>query len=174
MARYHAETVPALKSWDGVNASLREMALEEIALMDIQGDMEKQIIGVKKVAQVQSKPHIDRIARMARDVEEYVTAHKDELGKAKTKMLAFGKCGFRRSTNITVPTAKDKLAAIIGKLRLKGLLDCIVVKETVDKNALKQKGKDAVLEVGAKWVEKDVFWCEPAREQLEKSQAGQR
>lgn len=173
MARYHAKTVPVLKSWDEVNESLRDMALEELSLMDIQGDMEKQIIGLKKVAEITSKPHADRIARIARDVEEYVTAHKEELGKSKTMTLTFGECGFRRSTKVVVPTAKEKLSALINRLRGKDLSNCIIVKETVDKTALRQQGKAVVLELGAKWVEKDTFWCEPAREKLERSHSGQ-
>ena len=51
--------------------------------------------------------------------------------------------------------------------------DCITIKESVNKDALRQYGEEAVLEVGAKWVQKDGFWYEAAREKLEQLHAGQ-
>lgn len=173
MARNRIVEAPALKSWDDVNAALREIAEEQIALSDIDGDMNKQIIGVKKTAEQDAKPHADRIAKLEKDVKEYVEEHRDELGKKKTKALNFGEVGFRLSTTITVPKAKDKISEIIRKLRARKMVDCIIVEEKVNKDVLRQYGEDKVMAVGATWKSKDVFWYEAARDKLEKMQAEQ-
>lgn len=171
--RKHIETVPVLKTWEDVNDALRQIALEEIAIDEIEGDMNKQILGMKKVAEQQKKPHNDRIGKLAADIKAYVDSHRDELGQRKTVSLTFGECGYRQSTSVQVPTARDKLAEIIRRLRARKMEDCITVKESVNKDALRQYGEEAVLEVGAKWVQKDGFWYEAAREKLEQLHAGQ-
>lgn len=174
MARTRIIEAPAFKSWEDVNGALREIALEEIALADIDGEMNQQIIGIKKVAEQDAKPHNDRIARLAKDINEFVSEHRDDLGKRKTKTLTFGECGFRQSTTITVPAAKDKLAEVIRRLRARKMTDCIAVKETVNKDILRQHGEEKVVAVGATWKQKDVFWYEAARDKLERLRAGQR
>ena len=66
--------------------------------------------------------------------------------------------GFRRSTRITLPGAKEKLAAIVARLRAKGMTDCIVQPDPkVDKDALKKYGAEQVAEVGATLIVEDVF-----------------
>ncbi len=50
-------------------------------------------------------------------------------GKAKSKALTFGEVGFRLSTSISLPRAKEKLEEIIRRLKARQMLECIVVKE---------------------------------------------
>lgn len=163
---------PALKDWEGVNAALREIAEAQLAIDDIEADMNRQLIGVKKTAEQDSKPHADRISKLEQDVKEYVEEHRDELGKQKTKALNFGEVGFRLSTTISLPKAKDKLADIIRRLKAKGMKDCVVVEEKVSEEALRKYGEDKVVAVGATWKQKDVFWYEAAKDKLERFQAG--
>lgn len=157
MARKRIIEEPSLKSWEDVNAALREIAEERIVLNDIEGEMNKQIIGAKKAAETSSKPHADRIARLERELKAFVDEHRSELGKGKTRMLAFGEVGYRISTSISLPKSPEKLAGIIRKLKAKSMTDCIVVKETVDKAVLKKYGEDTVNAVGATWKQKDGF-----------------
>lgn len=56
MARKRVVEEPALKTWEDVNDALRQIAEAQIALGDIESDMQKQIIGAQKVAEEQSKP----------------------------------------------------------------------------------------------------------------------
>lgn len=172
MGRKRIVEAPALKTWEDVNAALREIAEEQIALSEIDGEMNKQIIGIKKTAEQDAKPHADRISKLEKDIKEYVEEHRDELGKKKTMALNFGEVGFRLSTTISLPKAKDKVAEIIKKLRARKMIDCIIIDEKVNKDALRQYGEDKVVAVGATWKSKDVFWYEAARDKLEKMQSG--
>ena len=100
MARQRVIEAPSLKSWEDVNDALRQ-----IAVGDIESDMQKQIIGAQKVAEEQCKPYKDSIARLEREIKTFVTDHRDEMGKAKSMTLTFGEVGFRLSTSVSLPRA---------------------------------------------------------------------
>lgn len=172
MARKRVIEEPTLKSWEDVNDALRQIAEAQIALGDIESDMQKQIIGAQKVAEEQSKPIKDAQARLEREIKAFVTDHRDEMGKAKTMTLTFGEVGFRLSTSISLPRAKEKLEEIIRRLKSRQMHDCIVTKEEVSKEALKKYGEDTVNAVGATWKQSDVFGYEVNIAKLEQIKAG--
>lgn len=165
MARTRIKNQPTLKSWAEVDAALREIAEKELMIEEIEGEMNKQINGIKISSELEGKPHQDRIAKLCQDVKDFVTEHKDELD-SKTKILNFGKTGFRLSTSVSIPRAKDKVAAIIKSLKIRKMMDCIIVEEKVNKEALKKYSEDDIIKVGAKLKKEDVFWYETARERL--------
>ncbi len=103
MARKRVIEAPSLKSWEDVNDALRQIAEAQIAVGDIESDMQKQIIGAQKVAEEQCKPYKDSIARLEREIKTFVTDHRDEMGKAKSMTLTFGEVGFRLSTSVSLP-----------------------------------------------------------------------
>lgn len=169
MARKRVIEAPSLKTWEDVDAALREIAENELALGDIEAEMNRQIIGAKTIAEQESKPHADRIGKLERDLKEFVEEHRSDLGDTKTRVLTFGEVGFRLSTSVTLPKAKEKLADIIRKLKARQMGDCIVVKEEVSKDALKKYGEDTVLAVGAGWKKKDAFGYEVYTSKLERA-----
>jgi phage host-nuclease inhibitor protein Gam len=171
MSRKRIKEAPILKNWEQVDAALKEIAENEIALADIEGDMNKQINGIKITAAQEAKPHQDRIDKLGKDIKEYVTEHRDELGKKKSITLNFGETGFRQSTTIGLPRDEEEILEIIRKLKARKMTDCIVTKETVDKDALRQYGEEKVTAVGAKWKRTDTFWFEAARDKLERLEA---
>ena len=172
MARKRVFEEPSLKSWEDVNDALRQIAEAQIALGDIESDMQKQIIGAQKVAEEQSKPIKDAQARLEREIKAFVTDHRDEMGKAKTMTLTFGEVGFRLSTSISLPRAKEKLEEIIRRLKSRQMHDCIVVEGRISKDALKKYGEDTVNAVGATWKQSDVFGYEVNIAKLEQIKAG--
>ena len=172
MARKRVIEEPSLKSWEDVNDALRQIAEAQIALGDIESDMQKQIIGAQKVAEEQSKPIKDAQARLEREIKAFVTEHRDEMGKAKTMTLTFGEVGFRLSTSISLPRTKEKLEEIIRRLKSRQMHDCIGVEEKISKDALKKYGEDTVNAVGATWKQSDVFGYEVNIAKLEQIKAG--
>ena len=172
MGRKRVIEAPSLKSWEDVNDALRQIAEAQIALDDIESDMQKQIIGAQKVAEEQSKPIKDAVARLEREIKAFVTDHRDEMGKAKSMTLTFGEVGFRLSTSISLPRAKEKVEEIIRRLKSRQMHDCIVVEEKVSKEALKKYGEDTVNAVGATWKQSDVFGYEVNIAKLEQIKAG--
>ena len=154
MARKRVVEAPSLHSWEDVNDALRQIAEAQIALGEIQSDMQKQILGAQKVAEEQSKPLNDNVAKLERET------------------LTFGEVGFRLSTSVSLPRAKEKLEEIIRRLKSRQMTDCIVVEEKVSKEALKKYGEDTVNAVGATWKQSDVFGYEVNIAKLEQIKAG--
>lgn len=172
MARKRVVEAPSLHSWEDVNDALRQIAEAQIALGEIQSDMQKQILGAQKVAEEQSKPLNDNVAKLEREIKSFVTDHRDEMGKTKSVVLTFGKVGFWLSTSVSLPRAKEKLEEIIRRLKSRQMTDCIVVEEKVSKEALKKYGEDTVNAVGATWKQSDVFGYEVNIAKLEQIKAG--
>ena len=172
MARKRVVEAPSLHSWEDVNDALRQIAEAQIALGEIQSDMQKQILGAQKVAEEQSKPLNDNVAKLEREIKSFVTDHRDEMGKTKSMVLTFGEVGFRLSTSVSLPRAKEKLEEIIRRLKSRQMTDCIVVEEKVSKEALQKYGEDTVNAVGATWKQSDVFGYEVNIAKLEQIKAG--
>lgn len=172
MARKRIIEAPAFKSWEDVNDALRQIAEAQIALGDIESEMQKQIVGAKKAAEQQSKPYNDRVAKLEREIKDFVEDHREDMGKAKSKVLTFGEVGFRLSTSVSLPKAKEKLEEIIRRLKARQMMDCIVVEEKVSKEALKKYGEDTVAAVGATYKQKDVFGYDVYLERLEAIKEG--
>ena len=172
MARKRVVEAPSLHSWEDVNDALRQIDEAQIALGEIQSDMQKQILGAQKVAEEQSKPLNDNVAKLEREIKSFVTDHRDEMGKTKSMVLTFGEVGFRLSTSVSLPRAKEKLEEIIRRLKSRQMTDCIVVEEKVSKEALKKYGEDTVNAVGATWKQSDVFGYEVNIAKLEQIKAG--
>ena len=172
MARKRVVEAPSLHSWEDVNDALRQIAEAQIALGEIQSDMQKQILGAQKVAEEQSKPLNDNVAKLEREIKSFVTDHRDEMGKTKSMVLTCGEVGFRLSTSVSLPRAKEKLEEIIRRLKSRQMTDCIVVEEKVSKEALKKYGEDTVNAVGATWKQSDVFGYEVNIAKLEQIKAG--
>lgn len=172
MARKRVVEAPSLHSWEDVNDALRQIAEAQIAMGEIQSDMQKQILGAQKVAEEQSKPLNDNVAKLEREIKSFVTDHRDEMGKTKSMVLTFGEVGFRLSTSVSLPRAKEKLEEIIRRLKSRQMTDCIVVEEKVSKEALKKYGEDTVNAVGATWKQSDVFGYEVNIAKLEQIKAG--
>ena len=172
MARKRVVEAPSLHSWEDVNDALRQIAEAQIALGEIQSDMQKQILGAQKVAEEQSKPLNDNVAKLEREIKSFVTDHRDEMGKTKSVVLTFGEVGFRLSTSVSLPRAKEKLEEIIRRLKSRQMTDCLVVEEKVSKEALKKYGEDTVNAVGATWKQSDVFGYEVNIAKLEQIKAG--
>ena len=173
MARKRVIEPPSIQTWEDANDALRQIAEAQLALTDIEGEMNKQILGAKKVAEEQGKQYKDRVAKLERELKDFVTEHRADMGKTKSKTLTFGEVGFRQSTSVSLPRAKEKIADIIRFLKARQMMDCIVTKEEVSKEALKKYGADTVTAVGATWKQGDVFGYELNLAKLEQIKAGQ-
>lgn len=165
MSRTRIKNQPVLKNWNEVDAALKEIAEKEILIEEIEGEMNKQINGIKISSGLEAKPHQDRISKLGNDVKEFVTEHKEEI-EGKTKTLNFGKTGFRLSTSVSIPRAKEKVEAIIKSLKIRKMTDCINVVESVNKEVLKKYSEEEIIKIGGKLKKEDVFWYETAREKL--------
>ena len=152
----------ALKSWEEVDGVLKQIRQNELDISRISADMEKCILDIKERADSEAAPLKDEIKKLELQIKEYVTLNRDEL-KGKSREMTFGTVGFRLSTKLVVPKAVDK---IIKQLKKLGMGDCVIIKESVNKDILKTYDEKTILSVGASLKKEDAFWYETKQENL--------
>ena len=153
---------PALSSWTDVDDAMRQIGECERQLDKLQVELNRQIAAAKEKAEKKAQPIQDKIKKLAMDVKEFVQQNRSEMD-GKTKQLNFGKTGYRLSTKLMTP----KTAEIIDALKRHDMLDCITVKESINKEELKRRPADDILKVGAYLKSDDEFWYEVDKTKLE-------
>lgn len=147
---------PELKTWEDVNQALRLIAEAQNEIAMVEAGMNVQIDTIKLTYEEKIKEYKKQIKQQELLIKEFTTDRKDQLD-GKTKDLTFGKVGFRKSTKLQLPKVLDK---VIAALRKNGMEDCIIRKETVNKDILKQYDEQQILEVGGSLKVEDAFWYE--------------
>ena len=155
--------IPALQSWDEVDNCLREICECEIAMTTITAEMNIAINDAKEKAKGLHDPMQKRVTQLTMLVQSFVESARADI-EGKSKVLNFGKVGFRQSSSVSVPTRK--LDAIIKNLKEFGMMDCILTKETVNKEALEKYSDDDIAKVGASRKVEDRFFLEADREKV--------
>ena len=155
-------TEPQLRSWEEVDGCLKIMADAENEILKIEAEMNRQIAEIKKASEEEARGHKELIKQNEGKIKEFTGAHKEEL-KGKSKVLTFGTVGFRLSTRLLLPSS---VAEVILKLRERGMLDCINIKESVDKEAIKKYGEEDIVAVGGYLQKTDTFWYETDKDAL--------
>lgn len=163
MARKKVPIVPALKSWQDVDDAMKEILNCAGCVDEIEVTMNREITLAKEKADAKSKPMRERISELEVQIRDFVSRNRDELD-GKTKKLNFGQAGFRLSTKLMVPATKT--ADIIASLRRYGMEDCIIVKESVNKDVLKKYPSEIILKTGAYLKSDDEFWYEVEAETI--------
>lgn len=167
MGRVRMPDEPALKNWEDVDMNLKEIGEYQFQMEQIEADMNQKISDLKLAAEIQAKPLKDSIKVLERQMKDYAEANRDALGSKKTKIVNFGKLGFRKSTKVKLPRAANKLLEVIKRLRSYGMTDCIIQPpEKINKDALKKYPEADILKVGATLDIEDAFWYEVDREKL--------
>ena len=164
MARTRLPDAPQLKSWDNVNAALKEIARGEIEIAEIEGQMNIQINDIKEQAEKQCAPIRDAIDELGKQLKDFSEINRPDFGKGKSRKLAFGTLGWRASSAITIKKALTE--KIIDNLRKLDMGDCVKVTESVNKDILATYPEDKIKASGATLVKKDTFWYETDKQSL--------
>lgn len=153
---------PELKNWEDVNEALRLIAEAQNEIAMVEAGMNVQIDTIKLTYEEKIQEYKKQIKQQELLIKEFTTDKKDQLD-GKTKDLTFGRVGFRKSTKLQLPKALEK---VIATLRKKGMEDCISVKETANKDILKQYPEEEILAVGGSLKVEDAFWYETKQAEL--------
>lgn len=147
---------PMLGSWEDVNASLKAIAQANNELQVINSSMNMQIDALKEASDKMALPYKDEIKKQELMIKEFVQANRADM-KGKSRKMTFGTVGFRMSTKLSLP---KELKKVIAALRKFGMTDCIVSKETVNKDILKTYDEKDILKVGGSLKKEDTFYYE--------------
>ena len=70
---------PALKSWEEVDSTLKQIREAEIALSKISADAERCMIDIREQAETEAQPYKDKIKRMELQLKEFTVLNKADL-----------------------------------------------------------------------------------------------
>ncbi len=161
MARKRMEE-QTLKSWEEADNILKQIREAEIEMNTISAEAEKCILDIKQHAEERAQPYRDKIKKMELQLKEFTVINKADL-KGKTREMSFGRVGFRMSTKLILPKAVE---TVIAQLRKNGMGDCVVTKESVNKEILKTYDENTIIGVGASLKKEDTFWYETKQEKV--------
>ena len=162
MARTRIKT-DSLQSWEEVDEGMKAIGKLDNSLTKIEADMNDEITKVKARAGEKTKPLLEEKKRLELAIKDYAETNRMDL-KGKTKVMNYGQLGFRQSTSIIV----KKIKSVLEALKAKKMVDCITVKETINKENLRKYADSIISEVGCSKKVEDVFWYEPDFTKLEK------
>ena len=167
MSRKKVDNIVIIKDLAQANAALGELGAIDRSLEEITSRMNAVIDQVKQRAEADAAPLKDRSRALAGGLKAFAEHQKDSILKdRKSVELAFGRIGFRKSTQVK-PAPKSTWKQILGRLRELGFEAAIRIKEEINKDELHTWSDERLELVGARRVPKDEFWYEVKAEELE-------
>ncbi len=151
-----------LESWDEVDRCLAEIGRIDRELGLLEAAQQESIDKVKASTKAAAEPLQATKAGLELAIQQYAEANRAEFIKAKTRELTFGSTGFRLSTAVVIKRVADTTQA----LEDLGLEDCLIVKKTPNKDAMRALPLETLHAVGATLKQEDAFWYEIKREAL--------
>nr|DAZ26000.1 MAG TPA: hypothetical protein [Caudoviricetes sp.] len=151
------------ETWDEVAVALRDM--RDIALRRKKAEiqMNNAITSIKAPYEEQDKAEAKVYEELAEQVKLFTQSHKSAFVDRKTREFAFGKVGFRKTTEIVTRNVKT----IIEAAKQHAMTDIIKVTEKLDKTAMEQYNDEALAAIGAKRRESEKYFCDLNIEELE-------
>ena len=161
MARNRVPNAPQLASWQEADEALRQIGENRRDLSAIENVMNERIAVAKADAEAKARPLKDQITMLETSLRDFTQAHQADMGNAKSRVLTFGKVGFRLTKRVSLPKGAEKIAAIVEALTKRGMLECVNYPPAkIDKDALKKYSEEEIAAVGAKLEVEDVFGYE--------------
>jgi len=148
-----------IDNWADIDAALRELGEIDLEL----GLMTAGLAIRLRDAILESYSDIESLKTRRLEIEmvvdEFCAMRKDEFAKKRSKVLVFGKIAYRVAERIEFDSVLE--SAVIATLRKLGHIDCINVRENVDKSAVKVLDDAELARCGIRRRKEDHFRVEP-------------
>lgn len=161
MAREKTRGATTLRSWAEADQALLKIGTLTREIAKKEGAATSRIEEIKAKLVMDTSKQVAEKTALLHDLEMFAQVHRENLieeaGK-KSIVLNHGKLGFRKSTKIVVRSVAKVLELLKSDRRGK---QHIRVKESVDKESLRDVPDDDLLNWGIRREVTDEFWCEP-------------
>lgn len=158
------KTEPIFQTWEQVDDALKGIAKIDQTIKIHEAKMNDDINLIKTKVQNITTPLLEEKELLEKNIKEFTEAKATEFTDKKTKDFTFGQVGFRKSTSIITRNVK----AIIEALKNNKMLDCIITKESINKDELTKYDDTSLEKVGAKRKVDDVFFYKVDEERIDK------
>jgi phage host-nuclease inhibitor protein Gam len=162
MARQRVES--GIKSWEEADQALLRIGRLERGIELYEAGMQEEIEKAKAAGQAAAAPLQQEKGRLVLQLQAFCEGHREEM-KGKSRRLNYGTVGFRQSARIVIKAVKSCVAA----LKALGFEEYLIVKETPNKERLKELTDEALEKVGARRVTEDAFGYEVDRERVQEA-----
>lgn len=151
----------------GVEAALAEMAEIQRKTTEIELEMQETIDTAKANAKSANAPLVARHKELEAAMATYCTTNKADLfTKKKSLDLGYGSVGFRLSTKLK-NQSKVKNADVLEQLHNYGFTEAITIKESINKEAMREWTDEKLATVGMTRVVSDEFFADIKKDKLE-------
>ncbi len=133
MAKKQETIAPvAISTWEEVNKHLKSLAELTVQKRELENKKTELIAEITAKFDSEAAPVLDEMKRIEDEILEYVTSHKDEFVKNRTKELSHGTISMRVSTSVKILSK----AACLRALKALNMFDYIKVTENPNKEML--------------------------------------
>lgn len=153
-----------LKSWQEADEALLAIGQLSRQIEAYEAEAQASIDEIRAGTVIVVKPLQERLAVLKLQLQAFCEARRGEF-KGKSRVLNFGTVSFRVSSKIVI----RGLAACLEALKKLGLGDYIRVKESPDKEKMKDLDDGTLAQVGARRQTEDVFGYEVNRERVKEA-----
>jgi len=152
-----------IDGWETVDYSIKAIGECQNQIARIEAAADIVINAAKSDAAKAVKPLDEKITSLLNALEHFAEEHKQEFKDEKSRVLNFGKLGWRKSTKIDIPkkvavTIIEKIKEVFGNTKSKLYLN---IKETPNKEALGKLTDEELAGLGARRKSTDDFFVEP-------------
>lgn len=158
------KTEPVFKTWEQIDDALKSISKIDQTIKIHEAKLNDDINMIKTKVQNITTPLLEEKALLEKNIKEFTEANVTEFKDKKTKDFTFGQIGFRKSTSIITRNVK----AIIEALKNNKMVDCIITKESINKDELTKYDDVSLEKVGAKRKVEDVFFYKVDEERIDK------
>ena len=168
MPRRKPKSVLIIEDLDQAEKHLGELASLERDLENIKTKLNDSIDQLKAKAAAEAKPLADRCKELETGLATFAATNKTKLFKRpRSRKLAFGTIGFRKSTELK-PMPKMTWKAVLAKLISLKFTDAIRNKKSVNREELEKWTDERLEQVGVERKKKDEFFIEIRAEKVGK------
>jgi phage host-nuclease inhibitor protein Gam len=165
------DTAPVPQYLEDADAALARLCALRRRIALIETSMNDEIDAIKLKSAREAEPYRTETAGLERALARYAEYNKAELfARRKSVELTFGTFGFRRSAEIR-PLAKWTWARVLRNIKDWGRMDLVRTREEPDKEVMKRLSPEELKELGCRVVQEDVFYYEPAEQDLSAGEA---
>lgn len=154
--------LPALGSWEAVDQALLEIGEIDVSLASIEGVLNTAIQVAKEAAAAEAGPAMEKRKALVRDIQSYCEARRVDFGNRKSRELNHGLVGWRESSSLKVLDTE----ATIRRIQEAGRKELLIVKVSVNKEAMGPLPTPDLDALGVKRQVVDAFFLQPDLETL--------
>ena len=104
--RVRSVSLLPIPDWGHADACVKRIGTLQAQIAEAELEADEKIAAIKAALQEDTREKFDAIDLNLRSLEAFAEKHPDDFGKARSKKLAFGSLGWRKSTSIKISAKK--------------------------------------------------------------------